>query len=161
MKREKSNIYCWWLLILFSGEKQLVCLILVQPWALESWGNLELTRGPRHKCIFLSISLLFTLYVFISSLFSSFQAVIVKDIPQQMNGSDCGMFTCKFAEYLSRNANISFTQEDMPYFRKRMIYEIVQAKLMHPWKQRTWRQDKTQTGRNMKKKKMLGISTLP
>ena len=28
-----------------------------------------------------------------------------------MNGSDCGMFACKFAEYLSRRARISFTQE--------------------------------------------------
>ena len=26
---------------------------------------------------------------------SGFQSVIVKDIPQQMNGSDCGMFACK------------------------------------------------------------------
>ena len=68
--------------------------------------------------------------VVLSSFF--LQAVIVKDIPQQMNGSDCGMFTCKFAEYLSRNANITFSQEDMPYFRRRMIYEIVEAKLMHP-----------------------------
>lgn len=63
---------------------------------------------------------------------SGFQAEIVKDIPQQMNGSDCGMFTCKFAEYLSRRAPISFTQEDMPYFRQRMIYEIVSNDLLHP-----------------------------
>ena len=27
---------------------------------------------------------------------------ILQDIPQQMNGSDCGMFACKFSEYLSR-----------------------------------------------------------
>ena len=100
---------------------------------------------------------------------SNFQSVIVKDIPQQMNGSDCGMFTCKviifskivcksganfrtrtdpayqitttntathlffqFAEYLSRNVPITFSQEDMPYFRRRMIYEIVKNNLLCP-----------------------------
>jgi len=63
---------------------------------------------------------------------SDFQSVIVKDIPRQMNGSDCGMFACKFAEYLSRDAVITFTQEDMPYFRRRMIYEIVKNNLMYP-----------------------------
>merc|ERR1719318_297181 len=49
-----------------------------------------------------------------------------------MNGSDCGMFTCKFAEYLSRRAKFTFSQRDMPYFRKRMVYEIVKNKLLHP-----------------------------
>jgi len=63
---------------------------------------------------------------------SGFQAQIVKDIPQQMNGSDCGMFTCKFAEYLSRNAPITFSQENMPYFRRRMIWEIVNNTLLNP-----------------------------
>ena len=27
-----------------------------------------------------------------------------------MNGSDCGVFTCKYAEYVSRGAEITFTQ---------------------------------------------------
>ncbi|KAI0212275.1 Sentrin-specific protease 1 [Lamellibrachia satsuma] len=54
----------------------------------------------------------------------------VKDIPQQMNGSDCGMFSCKYAEYTTRNAPINFTQEHMPYFRRRMVYEILTKKLM-------------------------------
>ncbi|XP_071531621.1 sentrin-specific protease 1-like isoform X5 [Panulirus ornatus] len=54
----------------------------------------------------------------------------VKDIPQQMNGSDCGMFACKFAEYLSRQACITFKQQHMPYFRRRMVYEIVRARLL-------------------------------
>jgi len=57
---------------------------------------------------------------------------IKKDIPQQMNGSDCGMFTCKFAEYLARRAKITFSQQDMPYFRRRMVYEIVKNDLMKP-----------------------------
>ena len=35
----------------------------------------------------------------------------VKDIPQQMNGSDCGMFACKFAEFISRGKfEFNFTQ---------------------------------------------------
>jgi len=63
---------------------------------------------------------------------SSWVQVVAKEIPQQMNGSDCGMFTCKFAEYLSRRAKITFSQEDMPYFRRRMVYEIVENTLLHP-----------------------------
>ena len=63
---------------------------------------------------------------------SGFEKVNVKNIPKQMNGSDCGMFACKFAEYLSRNAQFSFTQDDMQYFRKRMIYEIVKNNILYP-----------------------------
>ena len=63
---------------------------------------------------------------------SGFKLQNVKDIPRQMNGSDCGMFTLKYAEYLSRNAGITFTQEDMPYFRRRIVYEIVNNKVIHP-----------------------------
>ncbi|VDK47313.1 unnamed protein product [Gongylonema pulchrum] len=47
-----------------------------------------------------------------------------------MNGSDCGMFACKFAEYASRRARISFSQEHMPYFRERMVYEICRQRLL-------------------------------
>lgn len=63
---------------------------------------------------------------------SGFEIENVKDIPRQMNGSDCGMFTLKYSEYLSRNASITFTQEDMPYFRSRLVYEIVTNKIIHP-----------------------------
>lgn len=31
-------------------------------------------------------------------------------IPQQENGSDCGVFTCRFAEYISRRASFRFRQ---------------------------------------------------
>ncbi|CAO1410692.1 unnamed protein product, partial [Diamesa hyperborea] len=53
----------------------------------------------------------------------------VKDCPRQMNGSDCGVFSCMFAEFISRDSNISFTQEHMQYFRQKMIYEIATGKL--------------------------------
>ncbi|KAM7404737.1 hypothetical protein PAMP_012057 [Pampus punctatissimus] len=32
------------------------------------------------------------------------------EIPQQMNGSDCGMFTCKYADYITKDKSITFTQ---------------------------------------------------
>ena len=40
----------------------------------------------------------------------NFSWFYVQDIPHQMNGSDCGMFACKFAEYVARNARITFSQ---------------------------------------------------
>lgn len=53
-----------------------------------------------------------------------------KDIPQQHNGSDCGMFACRFAEYITRRARINFTQKDMSYFRQRTMYEILEKTLL-------------------------------
>ncbi|KAJ8017026.1 hypothetical protein DPEC_G00013490 [Dallia pectoralis] len=52
------------------------------------------------------------------------------EIPQQMNGSDCGMFTCKYAEYITRDKPITFTQKHMPYFRRRMVWEILNRTLL-------------------------------
>ncbi|CAG0918793.1 unnamed protein product [Notodromas monacha] len=49
----------------------------------------------------------------------------IPKVPQQMNGSDCGMFACKFGDYLSRRAKITLSQSDMPYFRRRMVWEIL------------------------------------
>jgi len=63
---------------------------------------------------------------------SDYRGENVAGIPQQDNMSDCGMFTCKNAEYLSRNATTLPVQEDMPYFRRRIIYEVVTNTLLHP-----------------------------
>uniref|UniRef100_A0A4W3H6H0 Ubiquitin-like protease family profile domain-containing protein n=1 Tax=Callorhinchus milii TaxID=7868 RepID=A0A4W3H6H0_CALMI len=53
-----------------------------------------------------------------------------QEIPQQMNGSDCGMFTCKYADYITKDRPIKFTQKHMPYFRRRMAWEILHQKLL-------------------------------
>lgn len=53
-----------------------------------------------------------------------------KNIPQQMNGSDCGVFSCMFAEYICADRKITFSQDDMPYFRNKMAYEILKNKLL-------------------------------
>jgi sentrin-specific protease 1 len=49
--------------------------------------------------------------------------------PQQENGFDCGVFTCQFLETLSRGESFSFSQKNMPYLRRRMIWEIGNATL--------------------------------
>lgn len=54
----------------------------------------------------------------------------VMDVPQQENYNDCGMFTCQFAECISRDAPISFGQQHMPYFRKRVVYEILHKTIL-------------------------------
>ena len=52
------------------------------------------------------------------------------NIPLQTNSSDCGMFTCIYAEHITEEKAFAFSQEHMPYFRKKMIYEIVTKQLV-------------------------------
>lgn len=52
------------------------------------------------------------------------------DIPQQMNGSDCGVFSCMFAEHIARDSPIDFSQDNMPFLRKKMVLEILEMQLL-------------------------------
>uniref|UniRef100_UPI0037E9AB61 sentrin-specific protease 2 isoform X2 n=1 Tax=Semicossyphus pulcher TaxID=241346 RepID=UPI0037E9AB61 len=52
------------------------------------------------------------------------------EIPQQRNGSDCGVFACKYADYIAKGRPFTFKQCHMPLFRKLMIWEIVNQKLL-------------------------------
>lgn len=74
----------------------------------------------------------------------------IPNIPQQENSFDCGVFACKYADYVARGRPISFTQvshcqlslpkpnrlfflfsqKHIPYFRKCMMYEIIKKKLL-------------------------------
>eukprot|EP00457_Paulinella_chromatophora_P014247 gb/GEZN01014648.1/.p1 GENE.gb/GEZN01014648.1/~~gb/GEZN01014648.1/.p1 ORF type:complete len:214 (-),score=28.10 gb/GEZN01014648.1/:177-818(-) len=51
------------------------------------------------------------------------------EIPQQANCCDCGVFTLKFADYLSQDLPLAFSQENMPYFRKRTVNDILKTSL--------------------------------
>ncbi|KAJ1880809.1 SUMO1 sentrin specific peptidase 1 [Coemansia sp. S17] len=53
-----------------------------------------------------------------------------KQIPQQLNGYDCGVFAITFAEYLSRDAPFSFSQANCPSLRRRVTYEIATGSLI-------------------------------
>lgn len=54
----------------------------------------------------------------------------VLKVPQQENGNDCGVFVCQYAECVSRDAPISFGQRHMPYFRRRVAYEILHKTML-------------------------------
>lgn len=65
---------------------------------------------------------------------SGWQDYSPKNIPQQNNGYDCGVFACQFAECLSRADGgageeerdvFNFTQADMPFLRKRLVVDIL------------------------------------
>lgn len=55
----------------------------------------------------------------------------VQGIPQQENGSDCGVFSCMYAEFICRNRPIVFSQQNMNYFRMKMIYEICTGRMLN------------------------------
>ncbi|PVG02593.1 cysteine proteinase [Serendipita vermifera] len=54
-----------------------------------------------------------------------------EDGPQQENGYDCGVFVCQTMENLSRGISLpfDFSQQDMPYLRRRMVLEITAQEL--------------------------------
>ncbi|XP_041827340.1 sentrin-specific protease 2 [Melanotaenia boesemani] len=52
------------------------------------------------------------------------------EIPQQKNGSDCGVFACKYADYIAKGRPLTFKQCHMPFFRKLMMWEILNQKLL-------------------------------
>ncbi|RVE57389.1 hypothetical protein OJAV_G00215680 [Oryzias javanicus] len=52
------------------------------------------------------------------------------EIPQQKNGSDCGVFVCKYADFIAKEKSFTFKQCHMPLFRKLMIWEILHQKLL-------------------------------
>lgn len=55
---------------------------------------------------------------------------IMCNIPLQENVYDCGVFSCMYAEFASRNRPMAFTQQNMEYFRLRMVYEICTGELL-------------------------------
>lgn len=46
------------------------------------------------------------------------------NIPQQKNQSDCGVFSCAYADVITRNEQIQFTHKSMRWLRLKMSMEI-------------------------------------
>ena len=45
-------------------------------------------------------------------------------VPQQNNGSDCGVFVCAFTNYLSQNLQLRLSAADIPMFRTRLTHDF-------------------------------------
>jgi Ulp1 family protease len=43
-----------------------------------------------------------------------------RDTPRQRNGYDCGVFTCMFAYFLSKNQPLTFSQEHIALYREQI-----------------------------------------
>ncbi|MES1921780.1 hypothetical protein MHBO_003310 [Bonamia ostreae] len=57
-----------------------------------------------------------------------FETKMVRNLPRQENGFDCGVFVCKAAEFLSDGMPLVYKQSDMGLLRKRMALEIMMKK---------------------------------
>ena len=53
------------------------------------------------------------------------------DIPEQLNSSDCGVFVCMYARYLSYASPFSFSQMEMSSIRRHVALELFLKKLLH------------------------------
>jgi hypothetical protein len=62
---------------------------------------------------------------------TSFWKFKIENTSKQINPSDCGIFVCKFMDYISRNKKITFTHEDMNYFRILIGIELMEGKLLN------------------------------
>jgi sentrin-specific protease 1 len=60
----------------------------------------------------------------------SYNTIIKDDLPHRTRQTDSGLFACMYAEYMCRNAPITFTSADMWYFRRKMAFEILSDKLL-------------------------------
>ncbi len=60
---------------------------------------------------------------------SSQPSSAMQDIPQQQNGSDCGVFALQYCEALARDGKLDFNQADMPDMRMRIAVDIVQLRV--------------------------------
>jgi sentrin-specific protease 1 len=59
-----------------------------------------------------------------------YQFIHDRTMPKQNDGYNCGVFALQAARYISAHKPITFTRDDMPYFRQRMQYELLTRTLM-------------------------------
>ena len=60
---------------------------------------------------------------------SNWSLISEQGLPSQENGVDCGVFCCKFADFIASKTLVQFDQSAMPFFRKLMVFEVIKGSL--------------------------------
>jgi hypothetical protein len=55
------------------------------------------------------------------------------ETPQQKNGYDCGVFTIMYADFLTENLPLSFSQKDIALSRERICAALLRGNLDYPF----------------------------
>ena len=58
--------------------------------------------------------------------------LIYKDVPQQSNGVDCGVFVLVCADFLSDDLPLDYSQEEMEHYRQKIATDILRGSLLYP-----------------------------
>ena len=53
-------------------------------------------------------------------------------VPQQQNGCDCGVFTIMYADFITDNLPLDFSQEHVTLFRKKICANILKGRVGYP-----------------------------
>lgn len=128
---------------IFSKKKLFIPIHIDEHWCLvyvdftkKTIQYFDSLRGRNFKCLKLILKYLMMEHVDKKGEEfhpSGWLLINVKNCPQQLNSWDCGVFACMFAEYLSRDAPLNFSQKNMDRFRRQIIFEIKKKKLRKPF----------------------------
>ncbi len=55
----------------------------------------------------------------------------IMDCPKQSNYSDCGVFICKYMDFICRNETFLFSRKEINYYRYLMGVELMQGELVN------------------------------
>jgi len=59
--------------------------------------------------------------------------LLIKKVPQQTNGNDCGVFACMFADLVLDDINVEHLQQGMMEdFRRKICYAILRRRIPYP-----------------------------
>ena len=64
---------------------------------------------------------------------SMFSSENVRSTPKQLDFYNCGVFMLKYAENIARNQEIKFTDENISFLRRCIVYEVSNNEFLHKY----------------------------